>query len=399
LDYIREILQHPLFKIFGAIIIIALLGATFVLIFEINANKDLNSLGDAVWWVLVTMTTVGYGDRVPITPGGRVIGITVMFLGVALVSLFTATVSSIFVARQIKEGRGLEQIKLKNHLVICGWNFNGEQILNELLKHSHKKSEIVLINQLNEDAISDILNHFSSLKIKFVHGDYTKEAVLNRANIASADFAIILPDISTPLGEKSDERTILATLSIKAINPKIKVYAHILNRENLSHIKKAKADDVLLSDAYAGYIMASHILAPGIPQTIEELFSEDSKHNLIREEISQSFIGKTFAELRDFYLNEKNSIPLGIGHETEQMHVIDILSEDYSYLDEFIKRKFEQAGRGLTNEPGMKIKLNPMHDTILQEKDFIILLKTEIDFGLKNRYRRISSIFKKSIII
>ena len=381
MEYYKEIIQHPLFKIFGAIIVIALLGATFELIFEFNVNEDFNSLGDAVWWVLVTMTTVGYGDRVPITPGGRVIGITVMFLGVALVSIFTATVSSIFVARQIKEGRGLEQIKLKNHLIICGWNFNGEQILSSLLKHSKKKSQIVLINQLGEDAISDVLNHFSALKLKFVHGDFTKEAVLNRANIASAETAIVLPDFSVSLGEKSDERTILATLSIKSINPKIKVYAHLLNRENLSHIRKAKADDVLMSDAYTGYIMAAHILAPGIPQTIEQLFSEDSKHNLIRENVAQSYVGKTFDELRANYLKENKSIPLGIGHETEGMHIIDILSEDYSYLDEFIKRKFEQAGRGLTNEPGMKIKLNPAADTILQDKDFIILLNTEMDLG------------------
>ena len=381
MEYFKEVIQHPLFKIFVAIIIIALLGAFLVLLFEVQANKDLDSLGDAIWWVLVTMTTVGYGDRVPITIGGRVIGITVMFLGVALVSLFTATVSSIFVARQIKEGRGLEQIKLKNHLVICGWNFNGEQILNTLLKQSKMQSQIVLINQLGEDAISDVISHFSALKLKFVHGDYTKESVLNRANISAADMAIILPDFSASLGEKSDEKTILATLSIKAINPKIKLYAHIINRENLSHIKKAKADDVLVSDAYTGYIMAAHILSPGIPQTIDSLFSEDSKHNLVRENISQSFVGKTFAELREHYINKSNSIPLGIGHETEQMHVIDLLSDDYSYLDEFIKRKFEQAGRGLTNEPGMEININPSADTILQEKDFIILLKSESDLG------------------
>ena len=377
MGYFKEIIQHPLFKIFGAIIAIAITGAFLVLIFEIQANEDLDSLGDAIWWVLVTMTTVGYGDRVPITTGGRVIGITVMFLGVALVSLFTATVSSIFVARQIKEGRGLEQIKLKNHLVICGWNFNGEQILNTLLKHSKKQLQIVLINQLGEDAISDVLSQFNSLKLKFVHGDYTNESVLNRANISAAETAIILPDFSAALGEKSDEKTILATLSIKGINPKIKLYAHILNRENLSHIKKAKADDVLVSDAYTGYIMAAHILSPGIPQTIESLFSDDSKHNLIREDISPSFVGKTFVELREYYLKENNSIPLGIGHETEQMHVVDLLSDDYSYLDEFIKRKFEQAGRGLTNEPGMEININPSGDTILQEKDFIILLKSE----------------------
>ena len=61
--------------------------------------------------------------------------------------------------------------------------------------------------------------------------------------------------------------------------------------------------------------------------------------------------------------------------------LIDILSEDYSYLEEFIKRKFEEAGHGLANESGIKINLNPDDNTIIKEKDFFILLKTESEIG------------------
>jgi len=380
----KEILKHPLFKILIGIIIISILGAAFVLFFEYHSNDQLKSAGDALWWVLVTMTTVGYGDRVPITPGGRVIGVAVMFLGVALVSLFTATISSIFVARQIKEGRGLEQIKFKNHLIICGWNFNGQQILKSLVKSKNKSQQIVLINQLSEEAVGEIISTFSDLIIKFVYGDYTKELILNRANTRFASSVIILPDASVALAEKSDERTILATLSIKAINSKIKVYAHIINRENLSHIKKAKADEVLVSDAYSGYLLAAHVLEPGIPQVVDQLFSEDSPYELVRINSGPSLINMTVRDLRKHFIEKDGSLLLGIGRETQGMNVIDILSDDYSYLDEFIKRKFEESGRGLSNEGGIKINLNPDENTILQERDFIIVLKSGEKVGNKH---------------
>lgn len=373
---LEEIKRHPLFKILTAIILVSLTGAVLIILVEHNLNQEqFDSIYDGIWWVLVTMTTVGYGDRVPITPGGRFIGIVIMFTGVAIVSLFTATISSIFVARQIKEGRGLEQINLKGHLVLCGWNFNAEQILSSLVKRGSAAPAVVLINQLNEDSVSEILNSFGKLKIKYVRGDFTKENILNRANVKMAQSVIILPDSSAGLGAKSDERTILAILSVKTLNPKIKVFAHVVDRENLSHIKKAKVDGVILTDAYAGFLMAAHVCSPGIPQAVELLFSEESPYQLDREKLPASLEGKHYNEIRDYFQNEKNSIVLGIGKETEGVKVTDLLSEDYSYLDEFIRRKFEEAGRGFSDESRISIVLNPQDTTQVQKNDFLILLK------------------------
>jgi voltage-gated potassium channel len=373
LKILQDISHHTLTRIIFGIFIFAFIGAILVSIFESGSNKQFMTIYDGVWWVLVTMTTVGYGDKVPMTTGGRMIGTIIMFSGVALLSLFTATVSSIFITRKLREGKGLQDIKFKEHLLICGWNFSAEQILMLLEKENKRVSPIVLINQLNEEAVADIIHRFPSLKIKFVRGDFSKEVVLNRANIKMAKAVIILPDSSSGLATKSDETTILSTLTIKSLNSKVRVIAYIQDRENLSHIRKAKADEVLLSDAYAGYLMASHILAPGVPQAVHQLFSDEETTHLTRQEIPASFIGKTYAELAE-QIHAQNAIPIGVGRELEGMDIHNILSDDYSYLDEFIKRKFEQAGRGLREENRINIRINPPADTLLDKSDFLIVI-------------------------
>jgi voltage-gated potassium channel len=371
---LTEFSRNTLTRVVFAITFFALIGASLVFLFEGGVNEQFMAMGDAIWWVLVTMTTVGYGDKVPMTIGGRIIGIIIMFFGLALLSSFTATISSFFIAKKIKEGQGLEEIKLKNHLILCGWNFSAEQILSRLEKEKKKNGSIVLINQLNEENIADIIHRFSSLKIKFVRGDFSKEVVLNRANIQMAHTAVILPDGSSGLGSKSDERTILSTLTIKSINSKIKVFAYIIDRENLSHIRKAKADEVMISDDYAGYLMASHILAPGVPQTVHQLFSEEGLYKLNRQEIPAALQGKTYAELTKKFQSDQSGIPIGLGREDEGMDISNILSDDYSYLDQFIRRKFEEAGRELSEENRINVRINPIPETTLDSKDFLILI-------------------------
>jgi hypothetical protein len=81
-----------------------LAGATLVLSFasgvlvRIIDHRDFHTLGDALWWALVTLATVGYGDIVPHTAWGRVVGSVVIVLGVTFLSVLTATITSYFVS-------------------------------------------------------------------------------------------------------------------------------------------------------------------------------------------------------------------------------------------------------------------------------------------------------------
>ncbi|MBW1743551.1 MAG: two pore domain potassium channel family protein, partial [Deltaproteobacteria bacterium] len=93
-----------------------------ILIFEHKLNEGFRSLGDVIWWTIVTASTVGYGDKVPETAGGRVIAILVIVFGVFAASIVTGRIASWLVEWKIKEGSGLAtQRKLRKHLVICGW--------------------------------------------------------------------------------------------------------------------------------------------------------------------------------------------------------------------------------------------------------------------------------------
>ena len=370
-----SILDRPAVKATLVILALTVIGALVVEVFESGKNEQFQTFWDSVWWVFVTITTVGYGDKVPLTTAGRIISVGMMFVGIAMLSVITATISSHFVTKKIKEGQGLEDIKLKEHILICGWNPQGEQILSTLTKEGSGKNGVVLINQLSEEVIADLLARFRDINLKFVRGDFTRENILSRANVKSASSAIILPDTSSGIGVPGDERTILATLSLKTLNPKIKVFAHIVDRENLSHLRKARADEVIVSDSYTGYLLANYIAAPGVPQFFEQLIKGTLPYDLIRRTVPDELVGKPFTELKKYYSKSCEGLLLGIGQQTEPFALNDLLSDDYSYLDEYIKRKFEEAGRGIESNDQVKISINPGDDFELSKHDFYLALE------------------------
>jgi voltage-gated potassium channel len=69
-------------------------------------RKEFNSMGDALWWALQTVTTVGYGDVVPRNTIGRIVGAVVMLEGIAFITVVTAAVTSIFIERARRERLG-----------------------------------------------------------------------------------------------------------------------------------------------------------------------------------------------------------------------------------------------------------------------------------------------------
>lgn len=77
-----------------------LLGASGIFLFEMGQNPTIDSFGDALWWSMVTATTVGYGDVSPVTPEGRVIAVFLMLIGIGTIGIFTATVASFFIERE-----------------------------------------------------------------------------------------------------------------------------------------------------------------------------------------------------------------------------------------------------------------------------------------------------------
>jgi voltage-gated potassium channel len=90
--------HHSLFRVLIAAAATLFLGAWLILLFEENAKgSNIHNYPDALWWAIVTVTTVGYGDRYPVTEGGRAVAVILMLLGIGLIGVLTATVASVFV--------------------------------------------------------------------------------------------------------------------------------------------------------------------------------------------------------------------------------------------------------------------------------------------------------------
>jgi voltage-gated potassium channel len=373
---IKEIINYGFknnyFLIIIGIFVSATIGATIVTILE---PKTFGSFFSAIWWAVVTMTTVGYGDIVPQNIVTRVVSFFVIFAGISFVSLFTATISSMFVARKIREGKGLEKINQFDHLIICGWNSSTENLIESILNIGKNEnfSKITLVNDLPEDEINNIIYKFKDAEIKFIRGDYTKEIVLKRSNIKEAKAVIILPNETTQLTD-SDEKTLFATLTIKSISSKIPVIVFLENNENRVHLKRANADEIFVKNEYSGFILASSVLMPGVPQTISQLMDVSFGTTIVRNNIPKSYIKKTFKELSEYFREEEKAILIGVFNESEQIAFTELLSSDTSQLDAYIEKKLKMAGHSLGERNKMEVTLNPDDDYVIKEKDIAILI-------------------------
>lgn len=93
--------HHGLHFVLLSVLAIILVGAALELGFEQHAaGSNIHSYADALWWAIVTVTTVGYGDRYPVTAAGRGVAVVLMLTGIGLVGVLSATIASYFVGRQ-----------------------------------------------------------------------------------------------------------------------------------------------------------------------------------------------------------------------------------------------------------------------------------------------------------
>jgi voltage-gated potassium channel len=105
----RAIVGRQVFRyLAGALLLLALLAGVLVWIID---REDFPTLQDGLWWALVTLATVGYGDIVPTSGWGRLVGSAVIVMGVTFLSFLTATVTSYFVAADQAERAAVDDTR------------------------------------------------------------------------------------------------------------------------------------------------------------------------------------------------------------------------------------------------------------------------------------------------
>ncbi len=262
------------------------------------------SLASGIWWSIVTLTTVGYGDISPTTAGGRVVAAVIMFFGIGLLGMLSANLATIMISNRIRESRGMETTSLTNHLIICEWNHRSRSILQEIRADvKTEKMPVVLIADIAQKPTEDPL-------LAFVSGTPGEETFA-KANLIKATTVVVLGDDSLEPTAR-DAKVVLTTLTIETLNPDVYTVVEIVNKENKQHCLRANADEIIVGSELSSHLLATAATDHGMSTIISELVSTRYGNNLFAVPAPQQFVGKPYIELLITMKTDYQATLLGI---------------------------------------------------------------------------------------
>jgi len=374
-NLVRTLRHERLFALALAVVVIILLGATGFALTEPREGNWLEQFGRGAWWALVTLTTVGYGDVVPVTTLGRLVGSAVILGGVVTLAMVTATVASVFIEQKLRRERGLEPVKTTQHILLLGWHEDGDVLLEQLLKRLPPDIPLVLVNQQLPEMLEGLQDRYPGHPIVYLRGEYSREEVLLKANVRQAIKAIILAERQPEeTATQVDQRTLFTTLTLKGLNPKLRIMVELLRSENRPYLERAGAEDVLVRGQYDSSLLARAVASPGIYRIFTNLLSGEGQ-NLWSVEIPSRFQGRPLTELAAHLRDQHQSLLIAIYTEARSLSLEDLLADEPSPIDDFIRRKFaETRMTHLLGRTKVEFQVNPPGDIILGPQQFAVVV-------------------------
>ena len=292
--------------------------------FELESKPDLQ-WPDALWWSVVTMTTVGYGDLFPTSLGGRyLIGFPTMIFGISILGYLLSNVATYFIEARSKEKKGMGESSLENHILVVHFQSVDRQLsLLRELRADPKTAQAKVL--LIDDELEELPDVLSDKKMGFIHGNATKESTLERAAFRDASHAIILAKDTNDPG--SDNHNLAAALTLEQLHPDIVTVAECVDPERVDLMYKAGCDSVICLAEMSSGMLVNEILDPGLSLAIQALTSNVSDQTFYLAEIKNATeFGVAFSALKeqgamaigykrgaDVALNPKSSDKLYVG--------------------------------------------------------------------------------------
>lgn len=150
--------------------------------FESGVNPNVKSFWDSLWWAIVTMTTIGYGDIYPVTTGGRVVAILLMFAGIGTLGIVTAAIAAYFVKSD--QLQLLRIRRIRDHVVICGLGDKGLLLTKAFRARGHA----VLV--IEQEETNDLAESCKDLGAVVLIGSATEPEMLAKARVGHAKYLI-----------------------------------------------------------------------------------------------------------------------------------------------------------------------------------------------------------------
>ncbi len=249
---------------------VTFIGGAVIYVFEAHVNPKIDNIFDAIYWSLITISTVGYGDITPVTQEGKVLTMLLIIVGIGFISFSTSIIASAFTEKlqELKSDRVFRSIRNMNDAyLICGYSNEGE-ILAE--KFAKEKIDFVIVD-VDENRIEEAtLKGYVALK-----GDITQKAFLKVLDFEKISKIFVLTN--------NDISNSFIVLSIKAYAKKAEIISLANDERNINKIKKAGAHYVLVPSTVTALLTAEYIGNPITFEVIDAILTE--KRNAIIDEI------------------------------------------------------------------------------------------------------------------
>jgi voltage-gated potassium channel len=272
-------------------------GPIFVLVFFVTATamyglergaKDtkFESYSDALWFCVVTMSTVGYGDVYPVTGSGRILtGFFILFTLGTLGLLITAVSEAVMEVKRMEE-HGLIGTRMKGHVIVCGFNSMARAALSELVA-AQRKIALLCESQQEIEAARDM-----KTPVMFItSGDPSQELFRDRLNVGEAEAVIV--------AMSDDTKNLIATLNVKAVNPRARLVVALQREELRATLMAGGVTYIASPNELSGRLVASAAFEPEVAQLLEDLMSSEVGASDMMQYTAGTVGGRTVGEIRD----------------------------------------------------------------------------------------------------
>jgi voltage-gated potassium channel len=250
------------------------------------------SLLDSFYYATVTLSTTGYGDITPITPGARLVNILLITpLRITFLLVLIGTTLEALTARsreefQIRRWRS----RVRQHVIVCGYGTKGRSAIRSLQALGTPLDKIVVV-----DPEPRAIDEANSLGLTGIVGDAGRTEVLRRASVERARAVIVAAN--------RDDAAVLITLTVRQLNPSVPITTSVREEENANLLRQSGADTVITTSATSGRLLGLSTDAPRVVAVVEDLVTGGQGLDLHQRTVTASETGLGPRDLRDIVLS------------------------------------------------------------------------------------------------